>query len=117
MKRLVILAITVMMALPQMAQNHRRHSSSRQYKTSHQIPQKQKGKGKGAAAYTTNEIRGLQSQRQQIEKDIRDQQNKLRANKQDVEQRLNNLMVLNGEIDAKQKDIEGVEEESAEINL
>ena len=51
------------------------------------------------------------NQRQQIEQDIRDQQNRLRANKENVANRLNELMILNGEIDAKQKDIEGFEME------
>ena len=44
-----------------------------------------------------------------MEDEIRAQQNRLHANKADVEQRLQNLLVINGEITSKQKDIEGYE--------
>ncbi len=122
MKRIIILMLMVVMALPQMAQTRHRTSRSKRHtqttvtrqgksrSTRQQTTTSSKTK-KGKANYTTSEIRGLQSQRQQIEKDIRDQQNKLRANKENVANRLNDLMILNGEIDAKQKDIEGFEME------
>ncbi len=122
MKRIIILMLMVMMALPQMAQTRHRTSRGKHHtqttvtrqgksrSTRQQTATSPKTK-KGKANYTTSEIRGLQSQRQQIEKDIRDQQNKLRANKENVANRLNDLMILNGEIDAKQKDIEGFEME------
>ena len=122
MKRIIILMLMVMMALPQMAQTRHRTSRGKHHtqttvtrqgksrSTRQQTTTSSKTK-KGKANYTTSEIRGLQSQRQQIEKDIRDQQNKLRANKENVANRLNDLMILNGEIDAKQKDIEGFEME------
>ena len=122
MKRIIILMLMVVMALPQMAQTRHRTSRGKHHtqttvtrqgksrSTRQQTATSPKTK-KGKANYTTSEIRGLQSQRQQIEKDIRDQQNKLRANKENVANRLNDLMILNGEIDAKQKDIEGFEME------
>jgi chromosome segregation ATPase len=122
MKRIIILMLMVVMALPQMAQTRHRTSRSKHH-TQTTVTRQGKSRStrqqtatssktrKGKANYTTSEIRGLQSQRQQIEKDIRDQQNKLRANKENVANRLNDLMILNGEIDAKQKDIEGFEME------
>ena len=118
MKRYLFLVMAVLMLVPVNAQNRQRNYGTRRTQTS-QTPKKTKQQTKKGANsskgtknnYTTNEIRGLQSQRQQIEQDIRNQQNRLRANKEDVENRLNNLMVLNGEIDAKQKDIEGYETE------
>ena len=123
MRRTIILILMVMMTLPQMAQT--RHKNSRGRRTTQTTATTRQSKSrstrqqpatttknkKGKANYTTSEIRGLQNQRQQIEKDIRDQQNKLRANKENVANRLNELMILNGEIDAKQKDIEGFEME------
>ena len=124
MKRYLFLIVTLLMMMPVDAQNRQRNRGTRRAQTTQSTrnARQQNGKsgkgtkgattGKGTKAnYTTNEIKGLQSQRKQIEQDIRDQQNRLRANKENVEQRLNDLMVLNGEIDAKQKDIEGFEME------
>ena len=72
-----------------------------------------KGGKKGAKTqtYTTDEIKGLQSQRTKIQQEIKAQQGKLQANQADVAQRLQNLMVINSEIDDKQKAIEGYETE------
>lgn len=61
------------------------------------------------AVYSTSSIRGLQSQRAAIQKKIKEQEQALKANKADVEKRLRDLMVLNGEIDQRQKHIEGIQ--------
>ncbi len=127
MRRIVIILMALMIAVPQFAQTkHRstrgtRHTTTtvrkgttktkKQSVTNQSGGKSSSGKKTGKPNYTTKEIRGLQSQRQQIEQDIRDQQNRLRINKENVASRLNELMVLNGEIDAKQKDIEGFEME------
>ena len=127
MRRIVIILMALMIAVPQFAQTKHRSTHGTRHttttvrkgttKTKKQSVSNQSG-GKSSSGkksskpnYTTKEIRGLQSQRQQIEQDIRDQQNRLRINKENVASRLNELMVLNGEIDAKQKDIEGFEME------
>lgn len=68
-------------------------------------------KGAKGQTYTTDEIKGLQTQRTKIQQEIKVQQGKLQANKADVAQRLQNLMVINSEIDDKQKAIEGFETE------
>lgn len=71
---------------------------------------KNSGRNKGKAqTYTTAEIQGLQSQRSQIQKEIKNQQGKLSANQADVKKRLEHLLVLNSEIDEKQKDIDTYE--------
>lgn len=59
--------------------------------------------------YTNSSIKGLQSQRAAIQKKIREQEQALKANKADVEQRLKTLLVLNGEIEERQKHIEGIQ--------
>lgn len=100
MRRLTILIMALMLALPQMAQTRHRSQRGHRAKTT---------KKASKPNYTTSEIKGLQSQRQQIEQDIRNQQNRLRQNKESVATKLNELMVINSEIDAKQRDIEGYE--------
>lgn len=59
--------------------------------------------------YTNSSIRGLQNQRAAIQKKIKEQEQALKANRADVEQRLRNLFVINGEIDQRQKNIEGIQ--------
>lgn len=59
--------------------------------------------------YTNSSIRGLQSQRAAIQKKIREQEQALRHNQADVKQRLQNLMVINSEIEDRQKSIDGIQ--------
>ena len=54
-------------------------------------------------------IKGLQNQRQQIKKKIRQQEQALKANKADVAKRLQNLMVINSEIEGRKKAIDGIQ--------
>ncbi len=71
--------------------------------------------GKKDVTYSNASIRGLQSQRAAIQKKIREQEQALKANRADVEQRLQNLMVINGEIDQRQKNIEGIQRDIKHI--
>ena len=81
-----------------------------QQKTHQKGKGKKNGKQKGKSqTYTTAEIQGLQSQRNKIQQEIKNQQGKLQANQADVKKRLEHLMVLNSEIDEKQKDIDTYE--------
>ena len=80
---------------------------------------KASGKGKGNAKLnvpTTAEIKGLQNQRSQIQRNINEQQRKLQVNKVDVQQRLKNLVTINGEITAQQQAIEGYQKEVNILN-
>ena len=70
---------------------------------------------KGAASYTNASIRGLQNQRSQVQKKIRQQEQALRANKADVQKRLQNLMVLNTEIGDRQKKIDNIQSDITHI--
>ena len=116
MKRLILIVMMVAFALAPYAQQRKtvqkKHASTTQTqrKTTQQRPQQgkkqQSGKGKktqqtkkkskgNKQSYSTPEIRGLQSQRSQIQKNIKEQEQKLQANKTDVQNRLKNLVQLN----------------------
>ena len=66
---------------------------------------------KKTATYSNASIRGLQGQRANIQKKIKEQERALRRNQADVKKRLQDLMVLNGEIDQRQKNIEGIQQD------
>ena len=68
-----------------------------------------------AATYSNASIRGLQGQRANIQKKIREQEQALRKNKEDVKKRLQDLMTINGEIDQRQKNIEGIQKDIQHI--
>lgn len=65
--------------------------------------------------YTNASIKGLQRQRADIQKKIREQERALKANRADVAQRLKQLMLINGEIDEHQKSIEGIQRDITHI--
>lgn len=69
-----------------------------------------------AATYSNASIRGLQGQRANIQKKIREQEQALRRNKEDVKKRLQDLMAINGEIDQRQKNIEGIQKDILHID-
>lgn len=68
------------------------------------------------AAYSTASIRGLRGQRANIQKKIKEQERALRRNQADVKKRLQDLMVLNGEIDQRQKNIDGIQQDIHHID-
>ena len=69
-----------------------------------------------AATYSNANIRGLQGQRASIQKKIREQEQALRRNQADVKKRLEDLMILNGEIDQRQKNIDGIQKDIHHID-
>ena len=81
-------------------------------KTTHATPSQAERK---AATYSNASIRGLQGQRANIQKKIREQEQALRRNKEDVKKRLQDLMTINGEIDQRQKNIEGIQKDIQHI--
>lgn len=66
-------------------------------------------------AYSNASIRGLQKQRSQIQQKIKQQEKALRANQADVKKRLQNLMVINTEIDERQKNINNIQKDITHI--
>lgn len=70
-----------------------------------------KSAAKSKPVYSNSSIKGLQTEREKIQKKIREQEQQLRANRADVKKRLSNLVVLNSEITEKQKTIEGIQKD------
>lgn len=70
--------------------------------------QKKKKTQKKAATVTGPSIKGLQNERQQLQRQIKEQEQRLRKNEKDVKARLQNLMVLNTEIEDKRRSIEAM---------
>lgn len=68
-----------------------------------------------APTYTNESIRGLQNQRTKLQKQIRQQEQALKANRAAVAERLKNLMTINSEIDRHQKNIDGIENDITHI--
>lgn len=66
--------------------------------------------------YTNPSIKGLQNQRTQIQKQIKQQEQALKANQADVKNRLQNLMVLNTAIGERQKSIDGIQRDITQLN-
>lgn len=69
---------------------------------------------KKAPVYTNAEIKGLQN-RAAIKKKIQEQEQLLRANRADVKKRLDNLLVINSEIDERQKNIDNIQKDITHI--
>ena len=53
-------------------------------------------------------VKGLQNQRQQLQKQMKEQERRLRQNEKDVKVRLQNLMIINTEISDKRKTIDTI---------
>ena len=68
------------------------------------------------ANYSNASIKGLRTQRVSVQRKIKEQERLLRANKADVKKRLNNLMMINSEIDQRQKSIEGIQKDITHID-
>ncbi len=101
-------------------QTQKTKSTTKKTTTAKKGKQKASAKNKNgkdaAATYTNASIRGLQGQRATIQKKIKEQEKALRENQANVKKRLQDLMVLNGEIDQKQKNIEGIQNDIEHID-
>ncbi len=70
----------------------------------------------GLSAQTNKKIRNLQSQQTELKKKINESEELLRSTKKDVKSQLNNLAIISGQIDEKQKFIKGIEYEVDTLN-
>lgn len=76
-----------------------------------------KGKAKSKSQTpSTAEIRGLQNQRNQVNRKLQQQRQQLAKNKAEVKQKLANLMVINSEIDARKKAIDTIQSDIVHID-
>jgi septal ring factor EnvC (AmiA/AmiB activator) len=73
-------------------------------------------KQKNAVTYTNASIRKLQSQRADIQRKIREQEKALQENKANVSKKLNELMMINGDIDKNQQNINSIQKDIHHIN-
>lgn len=71
---------------------------------------------KNTQSATDKAIKGLQGQREAIKKKIQQQEAALRANQADVKKKLQELMVINSEIDERQKNINDIQKDITHIN-
>ena len=62
-------------------------------------------------------IKGLQNERQKLQKQIKEQEQRLRKNEKDVKVRLQNLMMLNTEIQDKKRSIENIRLDLSKLNV
>ena len=101
-------------------QTQKKNSSAKKKTTAKKGKKKASAKSKNgkdaSATYTNASIRGLQGQRANIQKKIKEQEKALRENQANVKKRLQDLMILNGEINQKQKNIEGIENDIQHID-
>ncbi len=122
MKRIlyIILPVFLLCAMPMTAQTKR---SSANKKTATTVSKKKKTSTKKSSKTTAkknssspNSIQGLKNEREKIQKNIRKQEQALKANKADVKKRLNELMVLNTQISDRKKSIETIEGDINHLN-
>lgn len=124
MKKQFLALLLVVFTMSLSAQTRRKATNSRQTTTKKvttnnnkrtTTPKRPAGKKtttKGKApSYSTPAIKGLQAERNQIQQKIRQQEQALRANQADVKKRLQDLLVLNTQIDERQKNIEGIQKD------
>lgn len=124
MKKQLLALLLVVFTMSLSAQTRRKTTNSRQTTTKKvttnnkkrtATPKRPAGKKtttKGKApSYSTPAIKGLQAERNQIQQKIRQQEQALRANQADVKKRLQDLLVLNTQIDERQKNIEGIQKD------
>ena len=110
------LVLFILLALPLMLPAQKKKATTSKKSVAAHTTRKKKAKTSKTASYTNASIRGLQSQRDAIQKKIKQQEKALRANKADVSKRLKNLMALNSEIDEKQKSIDGIQKDLKQID-
>lgn len=97
----------------------RKHATAAKKKTTQRkktATKRKTGAKQNNAKYSTAEIRGLQSKRSGIQKEIRKQEAALRANKADVKKRLNDLLILNSEIDRHKQNIDGIQRDITHLD-
>lgn len=121
MKRILLIILALSFVLTpyaqKTAQRKKTATTARTVRTQKKAPNKKPVKRRQSkaptwaekkAAYSNASIRGLRGQRANIQKKIKEQERALRRNQADVKKRLQDLMVLNGEIDQRQKNIDGI---------
>lgn len=114
MRKLLLLLLVLLMAVAAPAQ--KRHTTAKPKARTTATAKRKTTTKKKAAAPKTAGIKSLESQREQIRRQIAQQEKQLRANQQDVKNRLHTLMVINSEIASKRKSIDTIRRNISEID-
>ena len=125
MKHIIIYSICLLLAgfvaVPSYAQNKK--TTRKPTRTTQTTKQSKNNrakatakKQKNAVTYTNASIRKLQSQRADIQRKIREQEKALQENKANVSKKLNELMMINGDIDKNQQNINSIQKDIHHIN-
>ncbi|MCH4182592.1 MAG: peptidoglycan DD-metalloendopeptidase family protein [Prevotella sp.] len=93
-----------------------KHHRTQKSKAIQKQSKKKNNKVRRKANASQTSIHSLQRQRAAIQRKIRQQEAALRANRNAVHQRLQNLMLINGEIDQSQQKIDGIQKDIDHIN-
>ena len=104
MKRISIILLLLAFTLAPQAQTRKSKQKAPAKKTAVQRKKSKTSK----TTVTTPSVQSLQNQRQKLQQQIKEQENKLRSNQQDVKKRLQNLMILNTEIEGKRRSIDTI---------
>lgn len=115
MKKVITILLALSLVLPCVAQK-KKTTTRKKANTTRVTKKKTSTKKKKTADYTTPSIRNLRNERAGVQKKIKEQERLLRANKADVKKRLDNLMAINGEIDQRQKSIDGIQKDITHID-
>ena len=118
MKRYLIILLTLALTVSLPAQKKRTPTKQRARTTKTTTKKKKATKKKSTktARYSNSSIKGLESQRSQIQKKIKQQERALRTNQSDVKKRLQDLMILNTAINDRQKNIDSIEADIHHLN-
>jgi septal ring factor EnvC (AmiA/AmiB activator) len=109
MKRFLALLLTLCLVVPLSAQKkqsvQKKATTTRTVskRTTKKAPAKQQTRKQAPVT-----VQGLKNQRQQLQKQMKEQERRLRQTEKDVKARLQNLMVINTEIDDKRKVIDTI---------
>lgn len=118
MKRylIILLALALTVSLPAQKKRTPTKQRARTTKTTTKKKKTTKKKSTKTARYSNSSIKGLESQRSQIQKKIKQQERALRTNQSDVKKRLQDLMILNTAINDRQKNIDSIEADIHHLN-
>lgn len=115
MRRIFIFLLALSFAVPSLAQ--KKQSTTKKKTTTKRVVKKRTTKKSAKTAnYSNASIKGLRNQRASVQRKIKEQERLLRANKADVKKRLDNLMMINSEIDQRQKAIDGIQKDISHID-
>ena len=118
MKRylIILLALALTVSLPAQKKRTPTKQRTRTTKTTTKKKKTTKKKSTKTVRYSNSSIKGLESQRSQIQKKIKQQERALRTNQSDVKKRLQDLMILNTAINDRQKNIDSIEADIHHLN-